>query len=184
MKHLIFVISAPSGTGKTTIQNILKDELKDIDIITTVTTRKPRPNEKDGIDYIFVNEDTFKKMIKEDKFAEWSIVYGNYYGTPKEKIEENIKNGKKTLLIIDTQGGLKIKERYPSVFLIGILPPSLKEQERRLRERNDMDEEEIKKRLEISKEEKKVLFNHYNVRLINKDLRKTVEKIKRIIYSN
>ncbi|MGC8976810.1 MAG: guanylate kinase [Candidatus Ratteibacteria bacterium] len=181
MKKLIFVLSAPSGTGKTTIQKILKEELKDFDIITTITTRKPRPGEKNGIDYIFVSEEEFKKMIKEDKFAEWSIVYGNYYGTPKEKIEKNIKNGKKTLLVIDTQGGLKIKKKYPSAFLVGILPPSLKEQEERLRKRNDMNQEEIKKRLAISKEERKILLKYYNVRFINKDLRKTVERIKKLL---
>lgn len=182
MENLIYVISAPSGTGKTTIQKILKNEMKDVDIITTYTTRKPRQNEVNGKDYIFVDEEKFKEMINEEKFAEWSIVYGNYYGTPKEKIEENLKKKRKTILVIDTQGGLKIKEKYPSfTFLIGILPPSLKEQERRLRERRDMDEEEINKRLKVSKEERKILFTHYNVRLINKDLKKTVEKIKKII---
>ncbi|MCX7917254.1 MAG: guanylate kinase [bacterium] len=184
MEHIIFVISAPSGTGKTTIQKILKNELKDIDIITTFTTRKPRPGEENGIDYIFVDEKEFKEMIKKDKFAEWSIVYGNYYGTPKEKIEENLKNKKKTLLVIDIQGGLKIKKKFPSVYLIGILPPSLKEQEKRLRKRNDMTEEEIKKRLLIAKKERKYILKYYHSRLINKDIRTTVEKIKKIILNN
>ncbi|MCM8818455.1 MAG: guanylate kinase [Candidatus Omnitrophica bacterium] len=184
MKHLIFVLSAPSGTGKTTIQKILKNELKDIDIITTYTTRKKRPGEVNGIDYNFVSEEKFKKMIKQNKFAEWSLVYGNYYGTPKNKIEENLKKGKKTLLVIDTQGALKIKKIYPSAFLIGILPPSLKEQETRLRKRNDMLEEEIKKRIAFSKEERKVLRKYYDIRLINKDIKKTIERIKKILLSN
>jgi len=181
MKNLIFVLSAPSGTGKTTIQKILKKELKDIDTVITYTTRKPRPNEKNGIDYNFVDKEKFEEMIKRDEFAEWSVVYGNYYGTPKKKIEENFKKNKKTLLVIDTQGGLKIKKKYPEVFLIGILPPSLKEQERRMRERKDMSDEEIKKRLLISKEERKILFKYYDVRLINKNIEKTVKRIKKII---
>ncbi len=184
MKHLIFVLSAPSGTGKTTIQKMLKNEIKDIDLVVTYTTRKPRYGERNGVDYNFVNEDEFKKMIKEDKFAEWSIVYGNYYGTPKEKIEQNLKQGKKTLLVIDTQGGLKIKKKYPDAFLIGILPPSLKEQENRMRKRQDMDEEEIKKRLVVSKQERKTLLKYYDVRIVNKDLDKTVKRIKKIIDSN
>jgi guanylate kinase len=184
MKPKIFVLSAPSGTGKTTIQKILKDELKDVDTVLTYTTRRPRPNEIDGIDYNFISEDKFKEMIKNDEFAEWSIVYGNYYGTPKKKIEENLKNNRKTLLVIDTQGGLKIKKKYPKVFLIGILPPSQKEQERRMRQRKDMSEEEIKKRLLKSKEERKILFKYYDVRLINKDIKKTVERIKKIILNH
>ncbi|MCM8784874.1 MAG: guanylate kinase [Candidatus Omnitrophica bacterium] len=185
MKHLIFVLSAPSGTGKTTIQKLIKNELKDIDIITTYTTRKPRKSEIKGIDYNFVTEEIFKKMIKNDQFAEWSIVYGNYYGTPKKEIEENLKRNRKMLLVIDTQGGLKIKENYnDKVFLIGILPPSQKEQERRMRERKDMNEEEIQKRISISKEERKILLKFYDIRLINKDIKKTVEKIKKIILNN
>lgn len=184
MKHLIFVLSAPSGTGKTTIQKILKDELKDIDIIVTYTTRKQRPGEINGIDYNFITEEEFKNMINQNKFIEWSLVYGNYYGVPKDKIEENLKKQKKTLLIIDTQGGLKIKNIYPSAFLIGLLPPSLKEQEKRLRKRKDMTEEEIKKRIAFSKEEKRVLKKYYNVRLVNKDIKKTVERIKKIILMN
>ncbi|MCM8767958.1 MAG: guanylate kinase [Candidatus Omnitrophica bacterium] len=185
MKHLIFVLSAPSGTGKTTIQKLLKNQLKDIEIITTYTTRKPRKSEIKGVDYNFVSKKIFKKMIKNDQFAEWSIVYGNYYGTPKKEIEENLKKNKKMLLVIDTQGGLKIKDRYNNkVLLIGILPPSLKEQERRMRERKDMKEEEIQKRLSISKQERKILLEFYDIRLINKDIEKTVERIKEIILNN
>lgn len=184
MKHLIFVLSAPSGTGKTTIQKILKNELKDIDIITTYTTRKKRPGEVNGIDYNFVSEKEFRKMIQKNKFAEWSLVYGNYYGTPKEKIEKNLKKRKKTLLVIDTQGGLKIKKIYPSAFLIGILPPSIEEQKNRLSKRNDMTEEEIKKRIAFSKQERKILKEYYDVRVINRDVKKTVERIKKIILSN
>ncbi|MFN4226912.1 MAG: guanylate kinase [Candidatus Ratteibacteria bacterium] len=185
MNHLIFVLSAPSGTGKTTIQKILKSELKDIDIITTYTTRKPRKNEINGIDYNFVSKEKFEKMIENNEFAEWSIVYGNYYGTPKKQLEENLKMNKKTLLVIDTQGGLKIKERYnDNVLLIGILPPSLIEQERRMRKRKDMDEQEIQKRLSLSKEERKILLKFYDIRIVNKDIKKTVERIKKIILSN
>jgi len=181
MKNLIFVLSAPSGTGKTTIVKKLKDKLKNTEIVTTYTTRKPRKGEKNGIDYFFISKDEFEKMINEDKFAEWSIVYGNYYGTPKDEIERILKNKKNVLLVIDTQGGLKIKKKYPEAYLIGILPPSLKEQENRMRKRGDMSEEEISERLNKSKGEREILFKYYDYRLINKDIEKTVKRIKKIV---
>lgn len=184
MKPLIFVLSAPSGTGKTTIQKLLRNEIKDLDIVITYTTRKPRQGEKNGIDYNFVSCEEFERMIKNNELIEWSIVYGNYYGIPQKKIDENLKKNKKTLLVIDTQGGIKIKNKFPEAVLIGILPPSLKEQEKRLRKRGDLSEEEIKKRLNVAKEEKEILKKYYDFRIINKDLRTTVEKIKKIIISN
>jgi len=183
MKNLIFVLSAPSGTGKTTIVKKLKDKLQKTEIVTTYTTRKPRKEERNGIDYFFVSKEEFEKMIKDNKFVEWSIVYGNYYGTPKDEIERILKNKKNVLLVIDTQGGLKIKKRYPKAYLIGILPPSLKEQENRMKKRGDMCEEEINERLSKSREERKILFKYYKCRLINKDIEKTVERIKKLIES-
>jgi guanylate kinase len=181
MKNSIFVLSAPSGTGKTTIIKKLKEKLKNTEIVTTYTTRKPRKGEKNGIDYFFVGKEEFERMIKENRFAEWSIVYGNYYGTPEDEIKRILKNKKNVLLVIDTQGGLKIKKKYPEAYLIGILPPSLKEQENRMRKRGDMSEKEIEKRLSKSREEREVLFKHYNCRLINKDIEKTVERLRKII---
>jgi guanylate kinase len=183
MKNSIFVLSAPSGTGKTTIIKKLKNKLKNTEVITTFTTRKPRKGEKNGVDYFFINKKEFEKMIKDGKFAEWSIVYGNYYGTPKREIERVLRNKRNVLLVIDTQGGLKIKNKYPETYLIGILPPSLKEQENRMRKRGDMSESEIIERLNKSREERKILFKYYDYRLINKDIEKTVERIKKIIES-
>ncbi|HOL22133.1 MAG TPA: guanylate kinase [bacterium] len=177
----IFVISAPSGTGKTTIGKKLKELVKEIEIITTYTTRKPRQDEKDGYDYRFITEEEFTRMVEEGKFAEWATVYSNHYGTPRENIISAINRGKKVLLIIDTQGGRSIKKIFPEAVLIGILPPSIKEQERRIRERSGISEEEIKKRLASAREERKVILSEYDYRFINKNLDNTIKKIAAII---
>ena len=183
-KGKLFVISAPSGTGKTTVIQRLKEEIPSLKVVVTFTTRKPRPGEKNGVDYYFVSEEEFKKMIKENKFIEWAVVYGNYYGTPKEQVMDELKKGNKVLCCVDIQGGLSIKRIFPSSILIGILPPSLKEQEKRMRQRKGITEEEIKRRLEASKKERKILLQNYNFRLINKDIDATVKKIKNIILKN
>lgn len=177
----IFVISAPSGTGKTTIAKELKKSLKDMEVITTYTTRKPRPEEKNGDDYRFITPMQFERMIENGDFAEWAVVYGNYYGTPKRDVISAINQRKKVLLIIDTQGGRSIKRIFPEAVLIGVLPPSTKEQERRMRKRSDLSDAEIKKRLEATKEERRIILSEYDHCLINKNLDNTVKRIKQII---
>lgn len=180
-KGKIFVISAPSGTGKTTIENILKNEISNLDVAISYTTRKPRPQEATRVDYCFITKKKFEDMIAKNAFVEWAVVYGNYYGTPKAFIEKKLMEGKKILLTLDTQGGCSIKKIYPQAVLIGILPPSLKEQEKRMRKRKGIIEEEIKERLESAKEERRILFEKYDYRLVNRELENTIEKIKKII---
>jgi len=181
MKGKIFVISAPSGTGKTTIQRLLLEAIPSLKSIITCTTRKPRNGEKNGVDYKFLTEKDFKEKIKKGEFLEYANVYGNFYGTPKKEVMEKLNKGENVLLVIDTQGGISVKKIFPDAVLIGILPPSAKEQEKRLRRRGDISEEEIKKRLEAAKDERKILLKYYNYRVINKEIEKTVEKIRKII---
>lgn len=181
MPSKIFVISAPSGTGKTTIARKLKEELPEIELIVSYTTRKPRPEEKDGVNYHFITETQFQKMVEEDAFAEWAQVYENYYGTPKKEILEGLAKGKKVLLTLDTQGARSIIKKFPDAVLIGILPPSIKEQERRIRNRKGLSEQEIKKRLISAREERQILMKEYHFRLVNKNLESTVNKIRNII---
>ncbi len=177
----IFVISAPSGTGKTTIGRKLGELIPEIQLIVSYTTKKPRSEEKEGINYHFITETRFKEMIENGEFAEWAKVYGNYYGTPKNEILKGLGKNRKVLLTIDTQGGRSIAEKFPEAVLIGILPPSLKEQERRIRNRSALSEEEICRRMSAAKEERKTLLNEYNFRLINKNLESTIKKIAGII---
>lgn len=180
MKRL-FVISAPSGTGKTTIASMLKKEMGKIHIPVTYTTKKPRPEETEGIDYRFVSKEVFMSMVKEGSLLEWAEVYGNYYGTPREEVLLNLANNNDVLLTIDTQGGLSIKKLFPDAVLIGILPPSLAEQEARIRKRRGLAETEIRKRVEAAKKERKVLMSDYDYRLVNRNLETTVQKIAGII---
>ncbi|MCM8822367.1 MAG: guanylate kinase [Candidatus Omnitrophica bacterium] len=179
-KSKIVVLSAPSGTGKTTLVNELKKRCDDIAVSVSYTTRSPRPGETKGIDYHFIGQDNFKKMIRDGFFAEWAKVYDNYYGTSKDFIEKNIKKSKIVLLTIDTQGGLQIKKQYPEAILIGILPPSLKEQEIRLKKRGETSEN-IRRRLKESSMERKILIEKYDYRFINRDIESTARKILSII---
>jgi len=176
----IVVLSAPSGTGKTTLVKKLKQILPDIVVSVSYTTRKPRQKEKNRIDYFFVDEKEFREKIKKNFFSEWAFVYGNFYGTPKNFVEENLKKNKIVLLTIDTNGALQIKEKYPDTLLIGILPPSLKEQRERLKKRGETDEN-IRHRLKESSRERKILLEKYHYRFINRDIEKTAKKISSII---
>ncbi|MGB9642168.1 MAG: guanylate kinase [Candidatus Ratteibacteria bacterium] len=179
-KANLFVISAPSGTGKTTLVNQLKKQFDNLVVSISYTTRSPRKDEKHGIDYFFIDEKEFKQKISEGFFAEWAPVYDNYYGTSKQFIDKNLAENKIVLLTIDTQGALQIKKIYPDAILIGILPPSIEEQKKRLEKRGETDEN-IKRRLIESSKERKILIEKYQYRFINRNLEKTAEKIASVI---
>lgn len=180
-KGRIFVISAPSGTGKTTISRQLKARIPGLVVSVSCTTRKPRRGETDGKDYRFLTRKTFLRMVREARFAEWAQVYGQCYGTPKKDLQQSLRAGKTVLLTIDTQGGRSIRKAFPSAVLIGILPPSLKEQEARMRSRPGLSEKEIRMRLEESRKERRVLFREYDYRLINRNLGAVVARIAGIM---
>ncbi len=153
LKGLLIVISAPSGTGKTTLSHMLLREFPNMEFSVSYTTRKPRNGEINGRDYWFVDRETFEKMIEEGDFLEWAEVYGHLYGTSKSQVIKALSEGKDVLLDIDTQGALNVKKNFPEAVLIFILPPSLRELKRRLESRGTDDEETIKKRLKIAREE-------------------------------
>jgi len=179
-KGLLIVISAPSGTGKTTLCHMLLEEFPNMEFSISYTTRKPRPGELNGRDYFFVDRKTFERMIEEGDFLEWAEVYGNLYGTSKSQVLKALKEGKDILLDIDTQGALQVKKNFPEAVLIFILPPSLKELERRLKKRGTDDEETIKKRLQIAREEiRKAL--EYDYIVVNDILEVAFERLRFII---
>ncbi|WP_343214952.1 guanylate kinase [Desulfurobacterium sp.] len=180
MKGLLIVISAPSGTGKTTLVNMLMRSFPQIEFSISCTTRKPRPGEVDGKDYYFISLEEFEKKIEKNELLEWAEVYGNFYGTPKDKVLKALNEGKDVLLDIDTQGALQVKKNYPEAVLIFILPPSLKELERRLRSRGTEDEETIEKRLLIARRELS-LATRYDYIIINDRLQEAFEKLKSIV---
>ncbi len=179
-KGLIFVISAPSGTGKSTIANMLRKEVKNLGYSVSHTTRAKRPKEVEGVDYYFVSIDEFKDMIEQGAFVEWAQVFGNFYGTSKQSLHRVLNQGKDVLLDIDIQGARAIKTLYPESILIFLLPPSMEELERRLRLRSSDPEDVIKKRLNNAcKEIRESSWFDYLV--INDDLGETVLKIKALI---
>ena len=145
-KGLLVVISGPSGAGKGTICQALLEKTP-LAYSVSATTRKPRAGEVDGESYYFLSVEAFEEMIEKDELLEWAKVYDNYYGTPLKKVEEKLAAGEDILLEIDTQGAMKVREKFPEGVYIFILPPSLAELERRIRGRDTETEDVLQKRL-------------------------------------
>lgn len=148
-KGLLVVVSGPSGAGKGTICQALLERTS-LAYSVSATTRKPRAGEVDGVNYHFLSVEAFEEMIEKDGLLEWAKVYDNYYGTPLKKVEEKLAVGEDILLEIDTQGAMKVREKFPEGVYIFILPPSLAELERRIRGRDTETEEILKKRLDAA----------------------------------
>ncbi|WP_457568455.1 guanylate kinase [Desulfurobacterium sp.] len=180
MKGLLIVISAPSGTGKTTLVNMLMKSHPDMAFSVSCTTRKPRPGEINGKDYYFISLEEFEKKIEKNELLEWAEVYGNFYGTPKDRVIKALNEGKDILLDIDTQGALQVKKNYPDAVLIFILPPSLAELERRLKSRGTEDEETVEKRLLIARRELK-FATRYDYIIINDKINEAYKKLESIV---
>lgn len=179
-KGLVFVISAPAGTGKTTLARMLCKEFDGmIHESVSCTTRAKRLNEQDGVDYYFLSPQEFEKNVRDGAFLEHSLVFDQYYGTLKSEIEKKTANGKHVILVIDTQGAMKIQKQIEAIFIF-IAPPSLDELERRLRLRQTETEESIRKRLSWA--EKEVLMaDQYDYFIVNEDLQLAYQVLKSIV---
>lgn len=179
-KGKIFVVSAPSGAGKTTIVKNVLSNLPELNFSISITTRKKREDEIDGVDYHFISEDDFLKRIKKNDFIEWEKFYDYYYGTPKGLIEEKLKSGASVLLEVDVKGALNIKAIYPEAILIYISPPSFEVLVKRLKNRKTEDEIDLKKRIERAKMELS-LKGKFDYLVENKNLNNAVSEVKSII---
>ena len=177
---IVFIVSAPSGTGKTTLCRMAVDFFPDLRHSISYTTRKPRPGERDGVDYRFVDEATFEGMVADGEFIEHAEVHGKKYGTSTKDLQGLLSSGLDVILDIDVQGAEKIRERLREGVFIFILPPSIEECEKRLRRRNKDSAEEIKKRLNKALEEIRRVEN-YDYIIINDDLDSAFERLKSII---
>ena len=179
-KGKIFAVSAPSGTGKTTIVKRLLDEIPGLVYSVSATTRKKRDNEKSGVDYFFISEQEFLDKIKNDEFVEWEKVYDYYYGTFKYYVDQNINIGKNIIAEVDVKGALSLKKIYTEAILIFIAPPSLDELIDRLMKRQTETETDLQKRIERAKMElsQKDKFDYL---IINKDLEKAISETKSLI---
>lgn len=177
---LIIVISAPSGTGKTTIVRELIKNNKDLVASVSYTTRKKRANEIDGKDYNFVSSELFSSMVEEKSFLEHAKVFDCFYGTPKKEVEDNLNNGLSVILEIDWQGAMQIKKERPDCLMLFIIPPSKEELMLRLRKRGTDSNNEIRLRFDEALNDLNQYENFDNV-FINEDVGSTVKSITEFI---
>ena len=177
---ILFVVSAPSGAGKTSLCRAITNSLEQLTHSISYATRKPRPGEIDGRDYNFVSQERFQEMIKAGDFAEWAEVHSNLYGTSRRVLDEMITKGIDVILDIDTQGAKQIKSKYDAAVFIFIMPPSLEILEERLRNRRSDDEKEIRKRMGRAHEEIKD-YAMYDYIIVNRDFDRALTELRSVV---
>lgn len=180
---LLIVLSGPSGVGKGVLRRkLMKDKELNLVFSVSMTTRQKRPKEQNGKDYLFVSKQTFQNLIKEDGFIEYVEYCDNYYGTPKNFVEENLKLGKNVLLEIEVSGAEKVMAKYRGMYTLAIflMPPSIEELERRIKLRGSESEEEIDARIAKSKDEM-AHRTEYDVSLTNYTVNKTAFRFKQAV---
>jgi guanylate kinase len=182
MSGQIFVITGPSGVGKSTIISRLRKEIPGVGYSVSHTSRKPRKNEADGVNYHFVDRATFEKMIGEKAFVEWAKVYEDLYGTSFSSLRSQTDQDLDVLMDLDSQGAKNIKKSFQDSVLIYILPPSLQELEKRLRGRASDEEAEIEARLEKARKEIENCVDYDHI-IFNENLDKTLQEVASIILS-
>ncbi|HRT71871.1 MAG TPA: guanylate kinase [Syntrophales bacterium] len=176
---IYIAVSAPSGAGKT---SICKEVLKMFPCLrysVSYTTRPPRPGEVNGRDYVFVDEKTFRRMIKKEAFIEWAENYGHLYGTPRKEVENYLRRGYDIIFDVDSRGAKALKERYPGGVFVFVLPPSLEVLKRRLRGRGSESPEALKRRLEKATAEIKEVF-WYDYVIFNRKIEESVDRLRAV----
>jgi guanylate kinase len=152
-KGLLFVLSAPSGTGKDTVINQARARGMDFFVVPSVTTRQPRPGESEGNPYSFVSRETFEEMVGKDELLEYANVHGNWYGQPRQLIRDNLRAGRDVLLKIDVKGAATVRQKVPQAIFIFLVPESIEELAARLVNRNTETKEELQRRLQDARTE-------------------------------
>ena len=178
----LIILTGPSGVGKGTVVKEILGKDKNICLSVSATTRSPRKGEKEGENYYFLSEETFKEMINKNLFLEWAKFAGNYYGTPISFVKDKIEGGFIVLLEIEVEGAKQIKDKFPEALSIFILPPSKEELERRIRNRGTEKEDAINRRLSRSNYEI-ASSDEFDFKVTNRDVDETAERIIKIIRS-
>lgn len=176
----MFVVSAPSGAGKTTLCRQVSKSVPNLLHSVSYTTRQPRKGELNNIHYTFVSKKKFKAMIQKGEFAEWAVVHGNLYGTSRKRLEEIARSGCDIILDIDTRGAAQVRHKFKDAVYIFVLPPSLKVLEKRLKGRMTESDEELKRRINRAKEEI-ADYKNYNYVIINNEFKKALRELESII---
>jgi guanylate kinase len=179
-KNLIIIMSAPSGSGKTTIVNRLREKMPGLVCLVSYTTRKQRKDEVDKKDYIFITEEEFKEKIEKGDLLEWEEVFGNYYGSSEEQLREALKKNDDVILSIDVKGAREVRRKFPESISIFIMPPSVDELATRLKKRNTDEESAVSTRLKEAEREI-AAADEYDYLIVNEDLDKAIEELQAII---
>ncbi len=178
---LLLALSAPSGTGKTTLARRLVSEVEGGEFSVSITTRERRGAERDGVDYHFVDERTFLKKIERGDLLEWAEVHGHFYGTPRGPAERALASGGVIVFDIDVQGGRSIQRLYPEAVLVFVLPPSLRELERRLRSRGTDGSDTIRRRMLTARAEIEQGLAAYDYVVVNDEVDLALEQLRAIL---
>ena len=181
-KGSLFVISAPSGAGKTTLCRKLLKKMPDMKLSVSYTTREPRKGEQNDVDYTFVTREKFKKMIDKGEFAEWAMVHGNLYGTSLKRIKDLNSRGYDIILDIDIHGAIQLRKNYDGALYIFVLPPSMEALEKRLVNRRTDSEEIIRNRLDNARAEISQ-YEHYDYIIINDNIDQAYKELESIVLS-
>lgn len=177
---ILVVVSGPSGCGKSTLNDLLLRSRKNITMSISDTTRKPRGEEKDGVEYNFLTKEQFEENIKNDKYLEYATVHSHYYGTPKHNINKLLKNGIDVILEIDIEGARKVKEKCPNAVFIFIMPPSMEILKERLMGRKTESKEQLVERFKTAYKEINEVTK-YNYVIVNDDLNESLLKMNSIL---
>jgi guanylate kinase len=176
----LFVVSAPSGAGKTTLCREARLRVPHLAYSVSCTTRAPRPGEVDGQDFRFISREAFLAMRERGELAEWASVHGNLYGTPSRPLETALHDGRDVLLDIDTQGATQLRQRYPEAVLVFVVAPSMAELEQRLRERRSDADQDIARRLARARDEI-ALWKQYDYLIVNRDVKEAIDQLMAVI---
>lgn len=180
MAGLLYVISGPSGVGKTSIIDGVMKRVNNVVFSVSCTTRPKRPSEVEGRDYFFLDEETFMRMVERDEFLEWAVVHGYYYGTPRKFVEEQLRKNINVILDIDVQGAMTVMKKFKDAVFIFVAPPSFDELKKRLLKRGTERQEDMIKRLEDAKKELEQIPK-FQYLIVNVDLQESIDQLTSII---